>query len=83
MEPEERREDAEEAAREWRDEERRKKYSGGWLSGGCADDAEPGVFVVFEDRPEGSTEPEAVRKGNVIWVDSGSGPGFSFPAPGA
>jgi hypothetical protein len=85
--PEERREDGEDAAIEWRDEERQKalekKYSGGWLSGGCADDAPPPTIVVFEDRPEGSSEPPVVRDGNIIWIDSGSGPGFDVRNPAA
>lgn len=50
---------------------------GGWLSGSCADD-EPGVFVVFENRPEQRSGPdvEASEDGHVIWMDTGSGPGY-------
>jgi hypothetical protein len=46
-----------------------------WLSGSCEDDDEPGTFIVFEDRPEGSETPPIERGGNVLWVDTGSGPG--------
>lgn len=52
-----------------------------WLSGPCDDDDPPGTFLVFEDRPEGSEEPRVVREGNMVWVDSGSGPGFEVPVP--
>lgn len=53
-----------------------------WLSGSCDPDDEGGVFLVFEERPEGSTEPPMVQSedGRVIWIDSGSGPGFERPA---
>lgn len=80
MSPEDRHQDAVEAAREW-SALQREKYTGGWLSGGCADDAEPGTFLVFEDRPADSTEPPVVREGNVIWVDTGSGSGVEVRAP--
>lgn len=80
MSPEDQHRDAVQAAHEWTDEERRKQ-TGGWLSGGCADDAGPGTFVVYEERPVNSTEPRAVREGNVVWVDGGSGPGFMSPVP--
>jgi hypothetical protein len=54
-----------------------------WLSGSCDPDDEGGMFIVFEERPEGSTEPPVVRSegGRVIWIDSGSGPGFERPWP--
>ena len=51
-----------------------------WISGACDDDDAPATFVVYEDRPEGSTVPPVERQGNIIWVDSGSGPGFTVVA---
>lgn len=52
----------------------------GWISGSCGDDVQ-GTFIVFEERPEGSTEPAVVQdnSGRVFWVDTGSGPGLEVP----
>lgn len=61
--------------------EEQRDWSGGWLSGGCADDAPPPTILVFEDRPEGSEEPRVVREGNMVWIDTGSGPGAMAPVP--
>jgi len=49
------------------------------VSGSCNED-EGGEFVIIEQRPEGSEEPPVVASGSgrVLWVDSGSGPGFSL-----
>lgn len=51
-----------------------------WISGECADDDQPATFILYEDRPDGTTETTVLRNG-VVWVDSGSGPGFIVPAP--
>jgi hypothetical protein len=49
-----------------------------WLSGPCVDDDEPGTFIVLEGRPSDAPERERIEQlGNVIWIDTGSGPGWS------
>ena len=49
------------------------------LSRSCDSDEPDPVALVFERRPQGSTEPRVVRDGNVVWVDTGSGPGAMVP----
>jgi hypothetical protein len=52
-----------------------------WISGPCDDADDPPIVVVFAHPPEGSELPEAEEPGGVIWVDSGSGPGWTIPVP--
>ena len=53
-----------------------------WISGACSDDDKPAAFVVYEDRPDGSTDTTVLHDGQAFrWVDSGSGPGFLVPLP--
>lgn len=50
-----------------------------WLSGPCDDDGDQPLMVVFEHRPPGSTLPEVEvdEETGVVWVDAGSGPGWT------
>jgi hypothetical protein len=52
-----------------------------WISGSCDDNDGPATLVIPEDRLGGSEEPPTVRQGTIIWVDTGSGPGFTPAAP--
>jgi hypothetical protein len=55
---------------------------GGWLSGSCGDDDEPGLFSFGYWPQDVSDRPKAEPEGHLVWVDSGSGPGFQWLALG-